>query len=617
MPDPKWTIPLYHLPAFFASFDVPEEPHGAMPRHDRGAATAKAFTPAVRIWSQHPAGIRYCHCPQCLLTINLNNTPSATEHEECVEVDDHVNGHEAPGFTTLGPQFPLAYATGAVYVSEPVLRRAGRDVTGYTTSEPDHVAIVQRMADGTTRHYHGFVAIQFPQAGGESSSSLWLVYHPGSGTPKAGRAPRKLFISEDHILARCYIPAALRRETPKAASADIVYLEQTYIEQVAQLEIPKKPSTAGALEAKVTVATHEEPAPEPYGDHLNVVGATSYGELDAIKIALQRNYLRLGDGDTLFDALKRYSERSGVNLEQFKSIDLIGHTRGADHVLKLGEFTLTSRNTAAEFRQLVDSGVLARFECVDSIRLLGCQTACSPRARRVVATIKAICEEYKEYKVVASRADLYAVHFDGLGLRDVAEPLLVYDDVVTGPGPGDPPPGSDRPLPAPPDDDEDDDDIGLPPSAVPPPSRFDFGALSDMNAPATGARQFIYWSSASEHFANLQALLHTEWPVKAKALHRADYEVLVPIELQPTSIDGFRSFDIVRGDPHHDPPAVRVYASDGAAYAFRFRKTRWDQVVEDLASPDVGIDLGVVRSLPDGASAAQRAASITQRKPSP
>jgi hypothetical protein len=225
----------------------------------------------------------------------------------------------------------------------------------------------------------------------------------------------------------------------------------------------------------------------------------------------------------------------------------------------------------------------------------------------VVATIKAFCPDLD---VAASRADLYAIHFDGSGLRRQAEALLAYDKVITGSGPGDPPPGSDRPLPAPPDDD-DDDDIGWPQSAVPLPSRFDFGALSDVNAPATAAHRFVYWASAKEKFANLQALLHTEWPTKAKPLRRADYEILLQIDSPATSIEDFRSFDILLGDK----PSVRVYTSDGAAYSFRFRDANAAKVKEDLNNC-ASIDLACAQSLPEP-RARQRESPITQRKPSP
>jgi hypothetical protein len=208
-----------------------------------------------------------------------------------------------------------------------------------------------------------------------------------------------------------------------------------------------------------------------------------------------------------------------------------------------------------------------------------------------VATIK---KYFPGLQVEASRTDLYAVHFDGSGLRREAEALLARDEVITGPGPGDPPPGSDRPLPAPDDDDDDDDDIGLLPSAVPPPSRFDYGALSNVNAAATAARQFVYWPSAKKNFANLLALLDTEWPTKEKPLHRADYEVLLQIDSPATSIDDFRSFDLLLD---HEP-RVRVYTTDGAAYSFRFRATDLDKVTADLNSNSVGIDLGGARSLP-------------------
>lgn len=429
-----------------------------------------------------------------------------------------------------------------------------------------------------------------------------------------------------------------------------IYLQRDYALYTAALDVPKKPSGCSEVEADSVTSAGLQAAgadlknasaaarrgqryvqrlirkPHGHGDRmgwaghppggsgrpssLNVIGAFTdcqtqprdklaevpMGELDVIARNIARggydNLLQLREEETLLDAVSRFADKYPGR--KFDCLDLIGHSRGRDNILKLGEFALTSREASKQFSALANGGILASLG-IKTVRLLGCRTACSPRARRVVEAILKFFRgsdqyaypvsnddshsAYFLYPVYATRGDLFAVHFDSYGFRMEATPLLADSDVISNAGPGDLPPGDDYP-PDPPSDDDDagdadadaDGDGGHAQAPIVIPSSFSDLALSDCNAALVAAKSFLYWPDFPTRFKELQELLCWDLPIQDNPLVRATCEVLVSISNNPRSIDDLRSFDLMLDGTPDAPgaPRVRIHTSYGLAYGFAF-----------------------------------------------
>lgn len=592
----------YYEPAFFSGFVEPTERQDPVsqemvpqePILERPTQELSVLQPCIKIWTKHPAELNYIQNGPSHLTIDLTKTPSnediTNDQTDQIKVDDHINTKS--GFTTMGPHFPHAYSAAGVY-----LRHEYNQQEWNIPRPADQTAIALRYAPASVSRYHGFYGLHLDT---NKHPNLLVVYHPGSASMTHGRAPRKLFAPNGNILPHKPSPFEVSLALTGFDTRDTVFLEQNYALYEAEIDVPKKPSGSGEpVNERLTSETALLTVPQARSGrprNLHIIGAVASGEIARIAQRLdgeitvaqnenRHNYLQLQEGDTLFDALARYVPQSeGM---QFDNLDLIGHSRSRDYILKLGEFVLTSRIVAEQFKMISEAGFLEKLQ-IKSIRLLGCRTACSPRARRVVETI---LEYFPDKQVYATRGDLFAVHYDAFGLRAEAEPLLADDDVITTAGPGDVPPGEDYP----PDlsKDDDDDDGSPPPSTSPFPFEFVVAALSDPNAAAVAAQSFLHWAAFEESFDKLTRMLRSKMYVRDNALLRADCEVLVATSVDPTTIADFRSFDILLNVAH---PRIRVYAADGTAYAFPFKETDPGTIKGELKN--IQIDLDSARKLP-------------------
>jgi hypothetical protein len=611
---PMQLLPLYYLPAFFCRYEYRETSES----NTAPSTKTPDIQPIIYLWSRHPAEIHYN--PDGAFSINLHHTPQAWLGDldvTDIAIDDHTNNG---GHTTIGPFFPHAYGSGGMYISKHCYELATHNDEnvckkyGIRPRPPmaaaDETVLIQWIRSQESRgqftfkRYHGFFGIQLGQA---SYPRLWIVWHSGtwkSDQPHMNRhqhwrAPQKLWIPDivnleaQGAFAGSHDSGQSPPEQGPCPERPI-YLEQTYATYVANLDVPKQPSASGEriqLSASVFPRPYTSPRPstrtrsEPLPPNLNIISEYAPGEIYLIKNKLD-HYLEVMEGETIVDALSGYLEgrvtdqqRRGF-VPQFTNLDIIGHSRSRDRVLKVGEFALTSRIANEQFQELYQGGIL-RALGIKAIRLLGCRTAAPPRGEHVVRTIW----NQTGLDVYATRTDLFAVHFDGAGLRREAEVVLANYDVVTRFGAGDLPPREDYPANAPLDDDDDDDDSRTVRSDPPPPDRFALTALSAVNAAAVSANDYLFWQWAPWQFDELAKMLYGSQAERDNRLRRAEYEVLLPIVSAARDISDFRSFDLFLGAG----PRLRVNY-DGVSYAFRF-KLPFDQLRGKLC--DLGIHVAL------------------------
>jgi hypothetical protein len=596
---------LYYQPAFFCDFTPtdpscqpkPPPPKGEQTSPDAKPAVSQSeqadktpnrptLTPAVRIWIRHPAELNYK--AEKASSIALDRTPSWAaangRPSSDIVVDDHTHNH---GNTTMGPSFPQAYGSGGMYLSYNAVMKAidcdgemGRKQFPADLTMWVHCSPPVSGEDAELARYHGFYGQQLDK---EKCPHLWVVWHPGTwysdqcNLPqgKQWRPPQKLWIA-DTVIYPPHKELADKSYIKDAAPAQCIYLEQDYATYVANLDVPKQPAGSGLalLDAGPLTATSMTPHPR-----LNVISKYAPGEIQKIKeivskakiIDTRDDYLEVDEGETLVDALSRYMARFAKSkpYPKFYYLDIIGHSRSRDKILKIGEFALTSRAARAQFEELEDRDIMAALG-IKAIRLLGCRTASHARGQRAVRAIR----EETEREVYASRSDLFAVHFESGGFREEARSLLADHDVIMNFGPGDMPPRDDYPAPSPGDDDDDDETpdgngtyAGTP--EIPPPSRFSIDALSDANAASVSADNYLFWNWKPSQFGALLEMTFVEWMERDNRLRRANYEVLTPVSVPPRSISDLRSFDLFL---YEERPRIRVNHGD-ASYAFFFKQS--------------------------------------------
>jgi hypothetical protein len=559
----------YYTPAFFCRFIVP---------------TADSPTSAIKIWTRHPAEVKFSDT-ESTLDIDLRKTPSSQYPPDTVNADDHINSPSS-GFTTLGPQFPHAYAAGGVYASSK-LPGVKPVVQG------DLTAIAVRSGSNEIVRYHGFqnlnLGLRIHKSNLDSDNDieyqLRVVYHAGSGSQDNARAPRKLFVERGVI----YDPTSIdpiQRDNDRIfysiiSDPNTIHLEKNYAIDTAELDVPKKPSGSG--ERKFSERERGSPVtPNPQPPNFCVIGEhAANSEISAIASKLESRFLLLRNGQSIAKALWQYIQdliNQMTPMPNFTNLDLIGHSRARDGILKLGELALTPRVIEREFNQIAQRGILQILR-VKSIRLLGCRTACTRNSRHSVETMYNCVNisAPSRIRIYASRADLFAVHYDAQGFRSDAISLLADDDIMIKSQPGDIPPIEDYP-PKPPGD----------PSSVSDdhPSGFAWTTLSNANAAAVAAWSYFYWEEAV-NFDKLAQMLETSLGAQEdNALLRADCEILLSTLPLPQSIDDFRMFDIILLS---EDPRVRVYDSSGTAYCFRFTNKNTTELVSELH--DIGIPL--------------------------
>jgi hypothetical protein len=95
------------------------------------------------------------------------------------------------------------------------------------------------------------------------------------------------------------------------------------------------------------------------------------------------------------------------------SLDLIGHSN-SESLLVLGTWTIdaSKKSVCAFFRELADHDVLPRLG-IDTVRLLGCQTAVTRQARATLGTLADILG----VGVLGTTELVYSAHYDRGGFR--------------------------------------------------------------------------------------------------------------------------------------------------------------------------------------------------------
>jgi len=157
--------------------------------------------------------------------------------------------------------------------------------------------------------------------------------------------------------------------------------------------------------------------------HLCVITRHADYELARIQDTMERKALVGGRADLeeLFSTLLECDQPRTP-----KTLDLIGHST-ADCLLQLGDWVIegTRPSVVSYFRGLADNEVLSRLG-IYAIRLLGCSTATTPRARATIIALSDILG----IEVFGMRDMLVATHFDAHGfVRDRQYMLACSDDL--------------------------------------------------------------------------------------------------------------------------------------------------------------------------------------------
>ena len=153
--------------------------------------------------------------------------------------------------------------------------------------------------------------------------------------------------------------------------------------------------------------------------HLSFIAARRDSELDRIHQSLARTFTVDGRGD--------FGEALGELLatsvpEARTTLDLIGHSVPGTSLLRLGDWVIdvAQPSVVAFFRELADHRVLERIG-VEAVRLLGCDTANTDRARWTIIALS----DLLGIEVFGSRGLLHAAHYERTGFADSHAYLLV------------------------------------------------------------------------------------------------------------------------------------------------------------------------------------------------
>ncbi len=528
------------------------------------AFVAMVLSPTrVRVWLEHPQNDKINYDLKQTFEIDLSKTPrNPSIPWDDIEVDDHVNDQvdsAGGGYTSLGPLFPHVYGAAGVYLSDTYVRKH---------FSPEHIRTLDdldKMLDGESKmldeqlkilkgdlyeksalvrkysysgnkseikRYHGFHAIKDLRSEGiakkESGKIEKLLVVAHANLSYEERAPRKFLILEDDFLTTGSTKAG------EDLTEKIIYIERD-VHRKAFLEVPKRPSGSGlgilaqlataaksfALKRGTGNAAASASGNAPVsGGPLNVFDSVVSDEVEIIRNKLHPNWAKILDGNlsSVLNDLKPD--------DKYTSLDLIGHSGGANGILKLGELSITpgvvDEMFPADDQELQELRKKMLDHGISQIRLLGCRTACSDEARK---TIRAIANKLQGtgIEVLGTRADLFAAHYDK-GYGFVEEKLLVPDRISQGDGPGDASPTDDDLVVAPP--------LLKPPpnSSSPAPRLDDISALPDANHVLKYSTEYMFWSLDEIPFEDLKQVI--EWdkgnPINlTKATQVANRELVV------------------------------------------------------------------------------------------
>jgi hypothetical protein len=139
---------------------------------------------------------------------------------------------------------------------------------------------------------------------------------------------------------------------------------------------------------------------------------TSHPDAEVSRLqALLGDHLQVDGRSTLEHLLGQLVQAAGDPPPAPKTLDLIGHST-SDGLLRLGDWVLDgeSSTVTAFFRGIADIEVLPRIG-VTAVRLLGCSTAVSTRAR---STMK-ILAELLGLEIYGTTSPIYSLHYDETG----------------------------------------------------------------------------------------------------------------------------------------------------------------------------------------------------------
>lgn len=465
----------------------------------------------ARIWLKHPTS--FGHPPYPLartILVDLSMTPSKPGILwEKIEIDDHVNSVHH-GYTSLGPVFPHVYGAAGVYLSLAYINEHQREIAIALGEDPEKCvprkkvlegeeyekyARVIRDDRGRITRFHGFrIARDFEFA--LMDKRLLAIHHADSSHDS--RPPRTLLVPRDREAPTC--------ERAEDNDPNQIFLEQEYA-RIVGLDIPKRPSGSGdkLFSLNGDLPPHR---PVPRGP-LHMFGDSVSDEVARIRQCLKGNWTQLRDGGLL----GAFAELPAA--EQYTSLDLIGHSRSQDGVLKLGELPLTP----ALIERLFTDPVICHLEHrgIKQVRLLGCRTGCSPLARASARALHGLLEG-TGIEVVATRADLFAVHYDGPN-GFVRNELLVPEAILLDGGPGDAPASDDRAVVLPSEDPPSDDVMEL--------SSIDKLPIANISATGPIGKAYFLWKDAGLKFEALKDLINYDDPVGDEPTAVADHEVIV------------------------------------------------------------------------------------------
>jgi hypothetical protein len=147
--------------------------------------------------------------------------------------------------------------------------------------------------------------------------------------------------------------------------------------------------------------------------HVSIIAAGADSEGERIRRAIEAVHVVDGGRDGLEVLLGRLLAEP-ANATPC-TLDLIGHSSTSDSLLLFGDWVIdaTRRSVRAFFRGLADNDVFGRLG-VQSLRLLGCQTAATARGRETIAVLS----ELIGIDVCGSAEMIHASQYDRGGFRD-------------------------------------------------------------------------------------------------------------------------------------------------------------------------------------------------------
>jgi hypothetical protein len=153
--------------------------------------------------------------------------------------------------------------------------------------------------------------------------------------------------------------------------------------------------------------------------HLSFIATRRDAELERTYQALSRAFAVDGRGE-LGEALGEILATSVP--EARTTLDLIGHSVPGSSLLRLGDWVIDAAQASviAFFRELADHRVLERIG-VQAVRLLGCDTAGTDRARWAICALSDVLG----VEVFGTTNLVHAAHYEPTGFSDQHRYLLV------------------------------------------------------------------------------------------------------------------------------------------------------------------------------------------------